>query len=630
RVLALAPGLAVAHSNLGNALKALGRRVEAEASYRRALAIQPDFLDAWYNLGNTLRDAGRIEEAIDAFRQALVRNPRHPAVLNNLAVCELAVDALDAAIEHLDTALELAPEFADAHNNLGNALRRKDDDVGAEASYRKAIAVDPRHADAHWNLGCLLNARGVSQEVATLFRRVVELDPRHAAAWYNLGSVETDLGRREAGLAAYRQAIACDHERLPQHGNYLYALQSDPRQTAQTILDAHRAWADVFEPVWTSHRRPFDDVDRDPERPLTVGLVSADLGRHPVGFFLAGVLPHLDRERLRIVAWSSRGKPDEYTERLRAACDVWHDVADLDHAQLAERIRADRVDVLLDLSGHTDGNRLPVFAMRAAPVQATWAGYVGTTGLSTMDWLIADRWHVPPGSEALYTERIMRLPNDYICYQAPDYAPPVAPPPEEQEGRITFGSFNNLIKINPEVAALWTRVLDAVPGSRLLIKYAGGDNPDRQAWLRRLFEDAGLAPERLILEGKAPHAELLAAYARVDVALDTFPYAGGLTTLEALWMGVPVITRGDGDRFCARHSVSHLTNAGFPELIAPNADAFVELATALARDRERRTELRNTLRERMAASPLCDGAAFARDLEAAWREMWRNWCEARP
>jgi predicted O-linked N-acetylglucosamine transferase (SPINDLY family) len=315
------------------------------------------------------------------------------------------------------------------------------------------------------------------------------------------------------------------------------------------------------------------------------------------------------------------------TARIQAAV-VWHDVVQVRDDQLAERIRQDKIDILFDLDGHAGRERLLVFARKPAPLQVTWAGYVGTTGLAAMDYLLADRWHVPEGSESHYREKILRMPNGYVCFEPPAYAPDVSPLPAERNGFVTFGSFNQPTKTNRHVVSLWARVLKRVAGSKLLLKYRGFDDASIADRLHCMFADEGVGADRIELQGKSPHPNLLAEYQRVDIALDTFPYSGGLTTCEALWMGVPVVTL-PGATFAGRHSLSHLSNVGLTEAVAGNEQEFVDCAVRLADDLSHLGALRRTLRPRMAASPLCDAARFARNWTERMRDIWRMACADR-
>ncbi len=312
---------------------------------------------------------------------------------------------------------------------------------------------------------------------------------------------------------------------------------------------------------------------------MRVGFVSADFGIHPIGYFLVRVLENLDRGQVETTCYSNRGAPDDRTDRLRAAAAHWRHVSSLSHEQLAAQIRDDQIDILFDLSGHTGGHRLLTFARKPAPLAITWAGYVGTTGLAALDYLLADRYEVPVSAEPLYRERILRMPDGYVCYDPPHDAPPVSPLPALAQGHVTFGSFNNVGKITPDVVALWAKVLKRVSGSRLLLKSLGMNDSSVVGRLTAKFAEHGVAPSSLEFQGSSEHRELLAEYGRVDIGLDPFPYGGGLTTCESLWMGVPVITC-PGETFASRHSFSHLSNVGLTETIAGDLETYVELAAA--------------------------------------------------
>jgi predicted O-linked N-acetylglucosamine transferase (SPINDLY family) len=317
------------------------------------------------------------------------------------------------------------------------------------------------------------------------------------------------------------------------------------------------------------------------------------------------------------------------TLRFQAAATEWRDIRGLNDQRLAEMIRADRIDILFDLAGHTAHNRLLVFARRPAPVQITWIGYEGTTGLEAIDYLLADRYTIPPGQEVFYRERVLRMPDGYVCYDPPQTAPEAPPLPAVKHSYIRFGSFNNLAKINPQVVEVWARVLIRVPGCRLVLKYRGlGDEAVCRRY-RDLFRACGADPSRVELTPPSAHADYLAAYREVDIALDPFPFGGGITTCDALWMGVPVITY-PGETFAGRHSLSHLANVGLTETIATTMEEYVELTVSLASDLARLSSLRAGLRERMAASPLCDGKRFAANLMRVVRDAWREWCQKGP
>jgi protein O-GlcNAc transferase len=656
----LNPKWPTVHCNLGHALQASGRLEAAAAAFRRALELKPDFVEALNNLGIVLADLGKLEEAEACYRRAITLKPAYVVPYNNLANLLQAQSRRQEAIAYYERALRVEPELPELHNNLGNALKDRGQLERAEECYRRAIELRPNFAAAHNNLGSVLMSMGKLEAARAAYRRALAIDPKFAEAYSNLGNAVRELGRLqeaeeayrhsltlapnsvealnnfatvlkdcgqfEEAIAALRKALAMRPDFVTAHHNLLMTMQYDPGTTPAQLLEAHlefdRRFAAALMPAVLRHRNTAD-----PERRLRIGYVSGDFARHPVGHFLSRLLPSHDHAQVEIFAYSDRLGEDEMTRQLRESCDQWRRIVDLTDPALAERVIADGIDILVDLSGHTADNRLLAFARKPAPVQATWAGYVGTTGLSAMDYLIADERQVPVGREEECVEKVVRLPNCYVCFAPPSYAPDVGNLPALETGKVTFGCFNNLSKINASVAALWAQLLNRLPASTLVLKTHQLDDARLKARVAEMFKTQGVDPARVSLLGRSPHRGLLQEYNRVDIALDPFPYSGGLTTLESLWMGVPVVTK-QGDRFAARHTASHLTAVGLPELIASDAADYVGTAHRLASDLPGLAALRRELRPRMAASPLCDGQRFAQDLEAAYRQMWRNWCKA--
>lgn len=625
RAIALEPDMIEAINNLGTALMERDELDEAERCFRRAVALKPGFVVACNNLGNLLQATGRDTEAIACYERALRIDDGLPELHNNLGNALRNRGESERAIACYGKAIKLRPKFAAAHNNLGNVLKDQGRLEQALAAYRQALAINPRFAEAHNNLGNTARDMGRLLEAEAAYRQALALKPDSVEALNNLGSVLKDCGRLTDALAALRRAMAQRPDFVTAHQNYLMNIQYDPDTTPETSLEAHRAFDRAFAAPLAAEIRPHANVP-DPARRLRIGYVSGDFGHHPVGRFLGPVLPAHDRSQFEIVAYSDRLNEDEITAALRAGCDRWRRIVGIGDSALAERIRSDGIDILVDLSGHTADNRLLAFARKPAPVQASWAGYVGTTGLSTMDYLISDARETPAGSERFYTERILRLPDCYVCFAPPTYAPAVGPLPASATRHVTFGCFNNLAKLNAGVIALWARLLKRLPDARLVLKTHQLSDPAMRGLCASWFAAEGIAPARLELQGKSPHRALLEQYNRIDIALDPFPYSGGLTTLESLWMGVPVVTLG-GERFAARHAVSHLTAAGLADLVADGPGSYLEIAAGLAADLPRLAALRSGLRERMARSPLLDGPRFTRNLESAYRRIWRDWCE---
>ncbi|MBI3451542.1 MAG: tetratricopeptide repeat protein, partial [Rhodospirillales bacterium] len=617
RALALRANYPEALMSLGSGFARLGRLAEAEAQFRHAIRLQPSNAEAYANLGNVLLEQDRWTEAVDSCRQAIKLGTRAPDIHFHLAraLARSGQSAeAEAAFYGTEDAFRRAianqpgnPEF---HYHLGNILLQLDRLDDAVAVFRNAIELKPDHGGAHNNLGKALWQLGYLEEAAASCARSVELAPTHPEPLCGLGLILTEQGRIAEAVKAFDRALELRPDYRFAASNMLLSAQYRPGISAASLARMHWKWDAQYAAPLKSAWRPFAN-GRDPDRRLCVGFLSADLGTHPVGFFLTACLEVLDRQQIEIVCYSlHRREDDDLATRLRAAADIWVDAEFFDDEALAGRIRDDHIDILIDLAGHTGENRLLVFARKPAPIQMTWAGYVGTTGLEAIDYLIADRFHVPEGEDIDYREKILRLPDGYVCYAPPAYAPPVGPLPARRNSYATFGCFNNLAKIGDDVITLWTQLLDAVPNARLLLKTRAFNDAPTAERIRDLFRGRNADIRRIDIEGSSPHAELLGRYNDVDLALDPFPYSGGLTTCEALWMGVPVVTM-PGLIFASRHSYSHLSNVGLTETIAKDPRDYLRLATALAGDLDRLAALRAGLREKMARSPLCDGSRFA-------------------
>jgi predicted O-linked N-acetylglucosamine transferase (SPINDLY family) len=461
--------------------------------------------------------------------------------------------------------------------------------------------------------------------MGTVYRKTVTKPlPDYAEAHSNLGIALQDEGKLDEAVAGCRRALELKPGDAKTLSNLLLALQYHAGVTLSKLAAAHAGYDRLHAAPLRTARRRHDNV-RDPHRRLRVGFVSPDFGRHPVGYFLIRGLENLDRDQWETVCYCDRIIEDDLTARFQAAAMSWRDVSCLSDKELTEQILADRIDILFDLAGHTAKNRLPVFACKPSPIQVTWAGYAGTTGLEAMDYILADRYEIPVEAEDHYCERVLRMPNGYVCYDPPGDASPVSPLPALKEGYVTFGSFNNPVKINRLVVEVWAKILHRLPHSRLVLKFKGMSDSSIAEGLAEEFASHGIDPRRIECLGWSAHATLLAEYHRIDLALDPSPYNGGLTTCEALWMGVPVITC-PGETFASRHSLAHLSNVGLTETIAGNPEAYVDLAVGLANDLPRLAAMRAGLRQRVAESPLCDGKRFAADWMHLFRGVWRDWC----
>jgi protein O-GlcNAc transferase len=653
--LALAPDHADAHNNLGVLLKDEGRFEQALQHHRQALAARPDFVDALNNIAVALQGLGKAAEALPYFDRALALQPGHAGLHYNKGAALQALGELDAALSHYREALRLYPQFATAHACLGYVLSMQGKFAEAEPHVVRALELQPHAGDVRLNLGNLqlslgrfadaqqefervlarspenvqaelhlgwaLKEQGDFPAAERHYRRALELRPDFAEAHDKLGSLMKDRGQAEAALACLRQALALKPDFVAAHSNLCLSLNYAAGATPQEIHAEHLEFA-------RRHCAGFSALAHanraDPERRLRIGYVSGDFRAHVLAHFIEPVLAHHDHSLCEVFCYYNFHTHDAITARLRAYADHWRDIFGLGDDEVARKIQADGIDILVDLSGHTGLNRLLVFARKPAPVQASYLGYLNTTGLGAMDYRISDARAAPAGTlDDCHSERLARLPDTQWCYQAPSQTPEVPVLPGLENGFLTFGAFQTLAKVNPPVIELWSRVLQQLPQSRLLVLASGLQSIAGN--FEQEFARHGIAPGRVELLGAVPFAEYLALHGSVDVMLDTFPYAGGTTTCHALWMGVPVISL-PGPTATSRGGASLLAAVGLEEFIAQNAEHYIAIASRLAADLPRLAAVRAGLRQRMSSSPLCDALRFTRSLEAAYRSMWRTWC----
>ncbi len=591
-------------NTLGNSLLAQGRSAEALEVLTRAQAAAPDEPDLIFNLANAQQKVGQLEAAAASYQRCIALKPGHVPAYNNLAVLMKAHGDVEGAASVLIEAVAHAPKSAELRFNLGNALHAAGRLDAAEAAFRRTIDLRSSHAEAHANLGAVLGEIGRKAEAEAMFRRAIALNPDLVPAYVGLADLVDD-GSMDA--VAHRRAVLDIKPDLAAiRSSLLMCLHYTPETSRAELFHEHLAYGAMFADAAPRKRAAA--------RPLRLGVVSGDFRFHAMLFFALPVFAARDKAAWHLTCYSTTAKPDDHTASFRDAADAWRDVRALSAVHLAELIARDEIDILIDLSGHAPHNRLPTFALRPAPRQVAWGDYVDTRGLKTIDVLLGDAIHTPPEDDRYYTERVVRFAPDYICYQPPAYAPPVAPAPDT--GGITFGCFSEVTKIGPTSVALWAAVLKAIPDARFLLNNHLLADDARQTKITRLFVDAGIGSERLLFRTGGSHEQFLAQYAEVDVILDTAPYSGGLTTCEALLMGVPVLTV-PGDRFCGRHATAHLTHGGYPEGVAADVEGLVTKAKALASDQKARAALRADLRRRFQASTVCDVAGFAKAFYAA-------------
>jgi predicted O-linked N-acetylglucosamine transferase (SPINDLY family) len=654
RVLEMNPAHPGAMSNLGVLAARRGDLVAAAQLYQDALAVNPSQLDAHFNLGNLLRKLGKPVEAVNAYRTVIRIDPNHPRAFLNLGLAVSDAGDWVTAVDCFRRAIALDPGLADAYNLLGDALYRTGRPTEAVDVFREAVARCPDDPRGHHNLGLALAGRGAYEDAVPELELALSLRPNYPEACNSLGVALEALGRADEAQDQYRRAIALKENyadawsnigtSFTEQGRVREAIDAlnesqtyrpDPRTGSNLLLahcysstpdandlfHAHTDWAarhaDALLPA-----APARIADPTPDRRLKVGYVSGDFRAHTVAGFIERLLTQHDRNRIHVTCYSNVARADETTERLRRRADAWRPVTELSDPDVAGQIQADEIDVLVDLSGHTAGNRLLVFARKPAPVQLTLFGYPCTTGLKAMDYRVSDPVADPPGeSGEQYVETVLRLPEVAWVYRPPDDAPPPNALPGLSGKSFTFGCLNNAAKLSDACAAAWARILKAVPKSRLVV--LGGRSAAAAKVLTDRFTQLGIASDRLEVVYRLPSAEYFEAYQPIDLALDPFPYNGGVTTCDALWMGVPVLTV-TGTDYRSRQGASILTNLGLPEFVADSADKLVELAAIWADQRTGLADLRGSLRDMLQSSPITDAPRYARHLEAAYRDVWRK------
>jgi predicted O-linked N-acetylglucosamine transferase (SPINDLY family) len=565
--------------------------------------------------------ARRLEEAVSLYRQVLAQDPSHANAHGNLGAALRGLGRLDEAVAAYRRSLEILPHSAAVQNNLGNVLTQLRRYPEAEAAFREAVRIAPDYAGAYANLGGMLHAAGRAQDAAWAYRQVLRIEPNNSQAHFDLGSMLQEIGGADdEAKASYRRAIDTGPPSPVTFSNLLFSQQLLSNYTPAEL----RADAEAFGRMARGMARaPYQAWRCEPDpRRLRVGFVSGDLRDHVGGYFVESVMQAMDAARIEMIAYPTQGQDGQLTGRIRPCFSAWRPIHGLNDEAAARLIHDDALHVLVDLSGHTAHNRMGLFAWKPAPVQATWIGYFGTTGVAEIDYFLTDRHVLPPEDESHFVETPWRL-GSAGCLTPPavDIAPNALPALER--GVFTFGCFNNLRKVTDEVVALWSRILLQAPGARLFLKAPQLGRPDIVEKTRQRFAAHGVSPDRLLLEAASPRDLYFQAYHRIDVALDPFPYNGATTSIEGLWMGVPAIVR-PGDRFLSRVGESIAHRAGMAEWIATDDDDYVAKAVALAADPTPLVSLRATLREKVLASPLFDAGHAAKDLEDALWGMWRR------
>jgi predicted O-linked N-acetylglucosamine transferase (SPINDLY family) len=629
--IAIDPNYAEAFNNLGFALREQKKRKESVAACRRAIEIKPDYAEAYNNLGNVLTDLGRIDEAMTALTRALGLKPNYAEAHYNRGIALRECGRLEDAVGAYGRALEINPSFAKAHINLGNALTELGRFDEAIVCLERACKLQKGNAQPHYNLGIALQMRGRLDDAMAAYSRASELDPRFAEPHNNLGHVLAAAGQTDEAIAEYRRAFALQPENATTLSNIIFTLHLLPGADSERIaIEEQRLWNRRFGDAAKRFILPHAN-DRVPERRLRIGYVSTDFRDHVAGRNLRPLFKNHDHRNFEIFCYSGVLKPDDLTSEFQSQADHWRGIAGTSDEALAEMIRRDGIDILVDLAQHTADNRLPVFARKPAPLQMSFAAYPGSTGVEAIEYRISDQWLEEERVEKCRTTDVERLPADWVqlidsfwCYDPCGIDLPVNTLPARENGYVTFGTFNNFSKINEPMLRLWAQVLAEVKASRLAMLTVPGSHRQRTV---AILEREGIEPSRVDFHPPVPRPQYMERYHRLDLVLDTFPYNGHTTSLDALWMGVPVVSLVGGHPV-ARAGLSQLSNLGLAELAAFTEDDYVRIATQLAQDLPRLEELRRTLRSRMEESVLMDAPRFARQIESAYRTIWRQWCNA--
>lgn len=597
-----------------------GKWEEAEEYARLALDKNEEFFACWLNLGSVYKQQGKLDEALNCYKKANALNPKSAAVAFRIADIYKNQGDLKKAIELFEITIRLDENYLEAHAELSVIYQKLKDFDKARECCNKMLEIDPQSLGGLVGLAEIAKREGRYDLAIEQYEKLEERYSTNASVIVNHALCLQETGQFDKSEEKYRQALAIAPDLMEAFSNYLMGLHYNPDRSKEEIFEEHLKFDELF-----AQKNPMPrpvPVNKEREKRLRVGLLSGGLRKHPVGWMITSALENLPVDDFDVYCYSTSNVVDDLTRRINKRSIIWRSLQGYPDDICANIIREDKVDILIELSGHSEDNKLRVISMNPAPVTVKWVGGLfNTTGLQSMDYLITDQYESPEGDDAFYTEKLVRMPDDYICFLPPEYAPQVEALPAERNGFITFGCFNNPTKVNEQLILRWAEILQAVPGSKLFLKSKQYDTKSYTDRIVELMKPFGISSERFIFEGEDTHDVLLDAYNRVDIALDPHPYSGGLSTCEALWMGVPVISI-EGPTFAGRHASTHLHNAGLGEYVTRSWENYIAKAVELAGNTERLSGIRQGLRKQLANSPLCNAPLFGQNLGRAFREMW--------
>ena len=616
----LEPNNAEVHNSLGIILYKLNKLDESELSLKKAIKLKPEYAEGYYNLGITLNEQGRLNEAEKSYKQAIKLKPNFVLAHNNLGGVLKQLGNLEEAIVSYSEAIKLKASYFEAYINLGVTLKELNKLDESELSLKKAIKLKPEYAEGYYNLGITLNEQGRLNEAEKSYKQAIKLKPNFVLAHNNLGGVLKQLGNLEEAIVSYSEAIKFDSNFSQAYSNKNLCFHYSSSYSPLFIYKQHLEFEKQFGKL--SIDRPLiSPLKKNNAERLRVGYVSADFRKHSVAFFFEPLLKNHNSHIVETFCYYNNNVIDSTTKRLMTTCDHWRSIFDLTDKNVINLIKNDKIDILVDLSGHSKGNRLLVFSQKPSPLQVTWLGYPNTTGLSAIDYRFTDKIADPIGeADDLNSETLLRLPNGFLCYKGNENIVSNKTLPQNNHQQVTFGSFNNEAKITSTVIKIWSKILHAVPNSRLILKFSNFNNDTNR--YHELFTKEGITKERIEIYKRAAKIEdHLSLYNIIDICLDPFPYNGTTTTCEALWMGAPVITL-IGDSHVSRIGASILTNIGLTDFIANDTNNYIDLAVEMSANTKYLREIRKNLRERMLKASICDAPSFARDIEATYQSIW--------